>query len=37
VRNVTNATILEPSAASTVPSDLPQAGRSAYLQAVYKL
>jgi outer membrane receptor protein involved in Fe transport len=37
VRNLLDATILEPTLPGTVPTDLPQAGRSAYLQAVYKL
>lgn len=37
VRSVFNATVMEPSAASTVPSDLPQAGRSWYVQDTYRL
>jgi outer membrane receptor protein involved in Fe transport len=37
VRNLLDATLLEPTLPGTVPTDLPQAGRSAYVQAVYKL
>ena len=37
VRNLFDATIIEPTLPGTVPTDLPQAGRSWYLQALYKL
>ena len=39
IRNLFNATILEPSLApgTAIPNDLPQAGRSFYLQASYSL
>jgi iron complex outermembrane receptor protein len=39
IRNLFNATILEPSLApgTAIPNDLPQAGRSFYLQATYSL
>jgi iron complex outermembrane receptor protein len=39
VRNLFNATVLEPSSApgTAIPNDLPMPGRSLYLQAIYKL
>ena len=37
VRNLFDARIIEPTLPNTVPTDLPQAGRSWYLQAMYKL
>ena len=39
IRNLFNATVLEPSLApgTAIPGDLPMAPRSAYIQAVYKL
>lgn len=37
VRNLFNAQVFEPSPAGTIPNDFPQAGRSAYIQAVYRM
>ncbi|MEN9456601.1 MAG: hypothetical protein RL210_2120, partial [Pseudomonadota bacterium] len=37
VRNLFDARIIEPTLPNTVPTDLPQAGRSWYLPAMYKL